>query len=99
MKTNSLSSKGNEASSLSTTGLSAGVHYSKCNDSRCEFVNPEYVTADKQQVKVIGAVTTTVKDDPALTYNPAYDIANSDPPLSDNPAYIAVKDGLPAPIN
>ena len=74
--------------------------YTKCDDSRREFVNPEYVTANKQQVNVISAVTTTAtKDDPALTCNPAYDTVNSGPLLSDNPAYIVVKDGLPAPTD
>ena len=91
----SLSSyKGNE---LSTTDLNDCVY---SDDSRREFVNPEYVTADEQQVTVISGVTTTVKDDPALTYNPAYCcINNSDPPLSDNPAYITIKDGSPPPTD
>ena len=71
--------------------------YTKCDATRHEFVNPEYVA---QQVKVIGAVTTTgTKDDPALIYNPAYDTVNSGPLLSDNPAYITIKDGLPAPTD
>lgn len=96
-----------QASSLSITDLSN--HADLNDVSRCECINPDYVAAGDHQVidntddtdnqpcvknniKPY-AIFTALKDDPALTDNPAYGGKNSHPLLSDNPAYVPLKHG------
>ena len=69
------------------------------NDSRHEYVSPEYAVVNYQRVTANNAndeknhplaesylTPISTKNAPAIVYNPAYDIMNHVPPLSDNPA-------------